>query len=140
MAGGFTEILRRGILEKNWVLVKKAYTGMTGDKLDVEDDEVSSRERDSGQIGTGVKKPLRSQRVKITNENMFVDVEGEARAAARKTPVKTVKKQKREPDRSTGLVKKKCSECGEFSRVRQDIITSDSSWKCDDCILAMGER
>lgn len=132
---GFTDLIKRGILSSDWELVKRGYELLTGDSIDLPKHARKVEDNDDGGItGTGVNKKIRAQQVKPKSINLYVDEEGEKRAAKNPIKKKTVSKAKR----ATPMIDTKCKECKDKYRVRDDFLQSDGSYICNDCILRKG--
>ena len=136
---GYSDMIKRGIMENDMALVVKGYNAMFGEKVELPAKRRAEEVDDGGTTGTGVKRPTRGTPVKISGVNLFVDEDGEKRAAAKavtKVPVKKKKVVKRDEVASTTLKKTKCSSCGETHSVRKDLLMNDSDYTCSDCIIS----
>ncbi len=139
---GYSDMIKRGIMENDMSLVVKGYNCMFGEKVELPSKRRKTEDGDDdlGVTGTGVTRPKRGQPVKVSGVNLFVDVDGEKRAEGKKQVVARKKTVKRKEGQSTALKSVKCSDCGEKHQVRRDLLIGDSSYTCSDCIVSRGSR
>ena len=137
---GYSDMIKRGIMENDMSLVVKGYNAMFGEKVELPAKRRAEEVDDGGTTGTGMKVAHRGKPVKVSNINMFVDEDGEKRALLKAESLVPTKKKKkvvqRNGEKNTSLKSMKCADCGETHKVRQDLIMSGSSYTCSDCIVS----